>query len=225
MLAESEPTRAHSGRPLQVLCFRVLRGSTARLLGAASDLASPVERGHRPREADAKEDVDAVAAGHIADRCVGVVVADRRRLTGERIGQRGAEGHQRDGRDRARKADEAAENGSEVADEASDDADEREGDNKANRAAQVICRRHQRKKQLPRDGDDMHHVVHRARRPVLVLLLVVSHLEQRLAELLGPRRGAELVVLELKLGELRDVVVQLLRVLVRDDGHDALGVF
>ena len=48
-------------------------------------LSGPVDSGHGPGDTDAKEDVDGVRTGDVADGGVGGVVLDRGDLTGEGV--------------------------------------------------------------------------------------------------------------------------------------------
>ena len=60
-------------------------GQRARIHVESLALCPPVDGGDGPRHADAQEDVDGVAAGHVADGGVGVLVLDGGDLAGEGV--------------------------------------------------------------------------------------------------------------------------------------------
>lgn len=60
-------------------------GEVSRLHAKRAVSVGVVEGSHRPREADAQEDVDGVAAGHVADRGIGVLVVLGSHFTGKGI--------------------------------------------------------------------------------------------------------------------------------------------
>lgn len=78
-----------------------------------------------------------------------------------------------DGSDRVLQANGAAKVGRQVADESCQDADHEDGDNEASPAIPVVCRGHEGKKDLPEDGQKVHHVVKAGGQLLLPTFIVV----------------------------------------------------
>ena len=68
-----------------------------------------VNGGDGPSDADAEEDIDGVAASHIADRIVGVLVLNGGDFGGEGVGNGSAQGHEGNRRHRILEEGETAE--------------------------------------------------------------------------------------------------------------------